>query len=431
MNDQTIRRAIAALMTTSAFLVSGQAAAAGFSLPEASSAGIGMSNAMVANPNETGAFPYNPAAMAFHDTSSIALGTVLIGPSFSVETASGSHDSQGADWLVGPMIQGALRVNDRLRVGLGVTAPFGLETRWQDGTFPAVSGTRRIPAPPPLDPNVPLGHPTSSKLEILDFSPTLAYRVNENLSVAGGLDIYWVKRAQLDSTAGELRGDGTDVGFNLSALFQHGPWSFGAAYRSSVTVGLEGNYRPLSQTLVAIKWAEPAQSATVDLDLPWRLQLGGRYQVNDALALEVDWSRTGWSSFSSLVIKGDQTGAVILSDRNDWEDSNAYRIGASYQILPETQLRLGYTYDETGQPDDHFSARVPDSDRHLFGIGIAQTIADGLAIEAGYMYVKANDRSYRSNTPYIPRGELNGTTALNGDYEMDAHLIGIELVKTF
>lgn len=428
--SQHIARLMATIMAAGAVGAAGTSGASGFSLPEASTAGIGLANALVANPEEIGAFAYNPAAMAFHDTSSAALGAVMIGPNFSVQTASGNHDSQGADWVVGPMFQGAFRVNDDWRIGLGLTAPFGLETRWTDGTFPALSGTVRIPVPPPLDPNVPRGQPTTSKLEVLDLSPSAAYRVNENLSVSAGLDIYWVKTAQLDSTAGRLSGDGSSLGFNLSALYRYAAWSVGAAFRSSASVGLEGDYDPLSQTLVAIGRIAPAQSAKVDIDLPWRLQLGARYEITDALAVEIDWTRTGWSEFSTLEVKGKNTGQVIFSDTNDWDDSNAYRIGATYQLRPETQLRFGYSYDETGQSDAHFSPRVPDNNRHLFGIGVAQALGNGFSIEAGYMYVKADERRVRSSVPYVG-GDINGTTAVNGNYEMDAHLIGLEVSMAF
>lgn len=430
---EKIAAAVAGLVTAGSFSAVCPAFAAGFSLPEASSAGIGLANALVANPEETGAFPYNPAAMGFHATSSVAVGAIMIGPSFTVETATGSHDSQGADWLAGPMLQAALRVGDRWRVGLGVTAPFGLETRWGDGTFPDLSGTAPLPfpVPSPLDPNVPLGHPTSSKLEIVDVSPSVVYRVSEDLSLAGGLDVYWLKRAQLDSTAGELSGDGIDLGFNLSALYRLGAWSFGAVFRSGATIGVQGDYRPLSRTLVAIGAIPPAQEAEVSLDLPWRLQLGVRRLITDGLAIELDWTRTGWSEFDTLAVKGERTGEVIFTDINDWEDSSAYRIGATCQLRPETQLRVGYSYDQTGQGDAHFNARVPDSDRHLFSVGLAQGFPNGFSLEAGYMYVKGKDRNYRGDTPYVGQRDINGTDAIQGRYEMDAHLLGIELVKVF
>jgi long-chain fatty acid transport protein len=399
--------------------------ASGFMLPESSVAGIGTANAMVANPSARGAFPYNAAAMGFHDSSSIAVGTYFISPSFSVDTATGSHDSQGADWLTIPMIQAALKLDDRWRLGFGVTTPFGLETRWQDGTFPAVSGTRTVGGY-----QVPLGHPTSSKLEIVDFSPTATYRVNDDLSLSAGLDLYWAKTAKLDSTLGALKGDGQGLGFNLGALYRQGPWSFGAAFRSSATLTLEGDFTPKSQVLVALGRLARGQSAELDLDLPWRLQVGARYAFDQRLAVEFDISRTGWSEFNDLKITGKRSGALIFSDQNDWDDANAYRLGLTYRASEQTELRFGYTYDETGQGDDHFSARVPDNDRHLFSLGLAQSLGQGLSLEAAYMYVMAEERDYRGARNYAG-GDINGTTALAGDYSMDAHLIGLEIVKVF
>lgn len=409
----------------------GRALAAGFALPEVSAAGVGTANALVANPQEVGAFPYNAAAMGFHDRSTVSLGALFIGPSFTVSTASGSHDSQGADWYAGPLFQAAVRLTDQWRIGLGVSAPFGLETRWPYGTFPTLS--QSVTTPTSQGPvTIPTGnHPTTSKLEILDFVPSVAYRVNENLSLGLGLDLYWAKSAQLSSNLAQMNGDGNGVGFNLSALYRLDALSLGLAYRSGGTLEIDGGYTPKILPLVAAGRLAPGQSASVDLDLPWSLQLGVRYAFSPDLAVELDWTRTGWSEFERLEIKGGSSGALIFADVNDWEDSNAYRLGLTYQVRPRTQVRLGYSYDETGQGEEHFSARVPDADRHLFGIGVAQTLTQDLSLEAGYMYVMMDERKIRSATPYRPGGEVNGTAALNGDYEMDAHVIGIELVKVF
>ncbi len=420
-----------ALCAVGAITAPGHGMAAGFALPELSTAGTGTANALVANPEEPGAFAYNPAAMGFHERSTVALGAIFIGPSFTVRNAGGRSDSQGADWYAGPQFQAAIRLTDQWRFGLGINAPFGLETRWAYGTFPTLSQSVTIPTPQgPV--TIPTGnHPTTSKLEVLDFVPSAAYRVNENLSLGLGLDLYWAKSAELSSNLGQLSGDGNGIGFNLSALYRLDALSLGIAYRSGGTLEIDGDYTPQSLPLVAAGRLAPRQSASVDLDLPWSLQLGVRYAFTPDLAVELDWTRTGWSEFDQLEVKGDASGALIFKDVNDWEDSNAYRLGLTYQVRTETQLRLGYSYDETGQGEEHFSARVPDADRHLFGVGVAQTLGRGLSLEAGYMYVMMDERKIRSATPYRPGGEVNGTAALNGDYEMDAHVIGIELVKAF
>lgn len=413
--------------------VAPQAFGSGFAVPEISTAGIGLANALVANPRDRGAIPYNPAAIAFHQGSWLSVGSLLIAPHFSVDTSSGGHDSEGANWLAAPMIQAAIRLDERWSAGLGINAPFGLETRWSTGTFPALTGRVALP-PPPAGPggSIPASpQPTRSNLEILDFTPTVTYAVSDALAVSAGADIYWVKSAELDSSITALEGDGTGWGFNLSALYVTGPFSAGINFHSSASVRVDGTYSALEPTMVMIGALPPSQTAELDLNLPWRLQLGVRYQLTPALAVELDWTRNGWSSFDKIEVKGDLDGSTILRDQNEWDDANAYRLGLTYQLQDRTQLRFGYSYDETPQGDGHFSARVPDNDRHLFGIGVGHNLGNGWQLEAGYMYVLFEKRDYRSATPYLGGGEINGTNAINGDYDAHAHLIGLEISKSF
>jgi len=433
--------ASAVLFSGSVLLMCQQGAiASGFAVPEVSALATATANAVVANPEEKGAFAYNAAAMGFHDATSVSVGTLLIGPEFSVKTETGTHDSSGADWLAAPMFQAAFKVHEQWRAGIGINAPFGLETRWKVGTFPELSGTNLVPVAPGIALPLPKGaHPTNSKLEILTLVPTVTYKVNEDLSVAAGLDYYKARSARLDSSLTTLTGDGDGWGWNVSLLYRHDAWSLGATYHSAATLDLEGFYTPLDQTLVLLNRLAPgrglpsAQGADLDLDLPWRLQLGVRYEVNEALAVELDWTRTGWSRFDELVIKSRATGRPLLRpDVNDWSDANAYRLGVTYDLLPSTQLRLGYAYDETGQDDDHYSARVPDNDRHLFSLGVGQDLGQGWTLEAGYMYVKFKDRDYGGSRPYGGLGtDINGTDAIAGDYEASANLIALEITKTF
>ncbi len=413
--------------------------ASGFAVPELSTAGIGMANALVANAEDPGAFPYNAAAMGFHEASSLSIGGLLIAPSFELDNASGSHESHGADWVGAPMVQAAARITERLWAGLAINAPFGLETRWRPGTFPKLTGIRVAPAGFP-EPTIPLSpQPLQSKLEVIAVAPTVTYALNGQVSLSAGIDYYWVKSAVLDSSLTELDGDGTGWGFNLGSLYRQGPWSFGAAFHSAATIEVEGSYQPLSQNLVLLnqlvpgRGLPPAQDAELDLHLPWRLQLGARYAFTDELAVELDWTRTGWSEFDKITIVGRDSGAVIQEDTNSWSDASAYRLGLTYQWRPRTQLRLGYSFDETGQGDELFSARIPDSDRHLFGVGIGHDLGEGWSLEAGYMYVRFKDRDYRSSRPYDPRepADINGTDALDGDYAASAHLVGLEVRKTF
>ncbi|MGD8206753.1 MAG: porin, partial [Thiohalocapsa sp.] len=273
-----------------------------------------------------------------------------------------------------------------------------------------------------------------SQLQILDVTPTATYRITDNLALSAGADVYLAKSAELDSSLTRLDGDGSGWGFNLSALYVREALSVGVNFHSAANVRLEGFYTATNPLLVRAGRLNPSQSAVLDLHLPWRLQLGARYELMPRLAVELDWTRTGWSEFDEIKIKSRSSGQLLLPpDQNRWEDANAYRLGGTYDLAERTQLRFGYSYDETGQDDDHFSARVPDNNRHLFSLGVRQMLGDGWQVEAGYMYAKTIERNVRGTRPYDLNdpAEINGTDAIAGSYQADVHLVGLEINKGF
>jgi long-chain fatty acid transport protein len=396
--------------------------ASGFMIPELNATGIGLSNALVANPEQIGAIPYNPAAMGFHKGHNLSGGAMLLFPDMQVTTATGAHESGGDDPVFIPHFQGMFSVNDELRLGLGVQAPFGLESKWEVGTFPGLSAPI---GPLPNGSFLPPGmfHPTHSKLELVDIVPTVAYRVSDSLSLSVGADYYSARKVLFNTGVVTIRGEGEAWGWNAGALFSSGPLSVGISYHSAVDIGLDGSF-----TITGL----PSIPADAEMNLPSRLQAGVRYAFTDALAVEFDWNRTGWSAFDELVVTAQGSGATLTSSANHWKDTNAYRLGLSYNLTPKTQLRLGYTYDEPGQVKEYFSPRMPDENRHLFSIGLGHSFGDGWQVEGGYMYVTWEDNDYRSNTPFNPlSGDANGTNAVNGDYEANVHIFGLSVNKTF
>jgi len=394
----------------------------GFTIPELNSTGVALSNALVANPELIGAIPYNPAAMGFHDGHNVSTGAAILFPDLGVTTATGSHTSGGDDPVFIPHFQGMFSVNDKLRLGLGVQVPFGLETKWDVGTFPDLSAPI---GPLPDGSFLPPGlfHPTHSKLELIGVVPTVAYRVHENLSLSAGLDYYDARKLLFNTGIVTIRGTGSGWGWNAGALFNSGPWSVGVSYHSEADIDLGGSFTALGS---------PSILADAELPLPSRLQAGVRYEFTDALAVEFDWTRTGWSTFDVVEVKARANGALLTTSTNNWDDTNAYRVGLSYDMTPKTQLRFGYSYDEPGQVKEFFSPRIPDENRQLFSVGIGHSFGDGWEVEGSYMYAVWDDNDYRSNVPFNPlSGESNGTSAVNGNYEADVHIFGVSVNKTF
>ncbi|PVV21493.1 MAG: hypothetical protein B6D78_07440 [gamma proteobacterium symbiont of Ctena orbiculata] len=427
--NKTYQHTLLALACGAAMLPLSQTVqASGFAVPELNITGLALSNALVANPDSLSAIAYNPAAMAFHEGMAIELGLLLVEPDLSVNTGSGTVDSEANDPVAIPAFTAFTQLNETWSLGLSVNAPFGLETEWPAGTYDS-----QYPPAATI--------PTQSKLEIVAFSPSVAYRINEKASVSGGVDYYWMREVIFngDINAGmpgsnpsaDLEGDGRGVGFNLGFMVDQGAWSFGGSYHSEANIPVEGRVDLPAGALPSFL----SNRVDAELRLPWRLQVGVRHQPMNKLAIEFDVTRTGWSSFDKLVVDQDQLGTNIVTSINNWEDANAYRVGISYDLTQATQLRIGYTFDETPQDDQYFSPRIPDADRQLFSLGVGHTLSNGWTIDAGYMYVKFDDRSLDIDPSFVHaapnESETNGTSAVNGDYESSVHLLGIGVKKRF
>lgn len=377
------------------------AMASGFRLPEISIAGTSLSGAVVANPDLAGALPYNPATMAVQKGGLLLAGVVIVHPDISVNPEFGTaSDSQAEDSLGVPNLFVTKPINLDWSWGIGINAPFGLETKWPDETFAAFAG-----AADPFEPE-------HSKLEMLNLNPNLAYRLNAQTSIALGLNNYRVLDLVFNTQAIRISGDGQDYGWNIGLLHTQTDWSLGLSYRSSVKVTIEGE---VDATAVG----STKSDAKAKIEFPSLLQIGARYKVDDKLAIEFDVEKTGWSSFDTVEIHHSSPGIPNpINGDNNWDDALAYRLGATYELSPANQLRAGYAYDETPSNDTYFSARVPGNDRQTLSVGLAHKRADW-TVELAYLHVKAGDRKVNASTPF------------DGNYKLSAHLFGLGISTPF
>ena len=396
------------------------ATAAGFQIPGTTIAGMATTDALVANPYEAGALAYNPAAMSFHEQSSITFGLVLVQPKTSVIPEGGSgrvYDDPDAPFKV-PNLYLMQALDSDWKLGLNINAPFGLETGWQAGTYPAFSG-----------PLAPL-EPTTTRLEMVNINPNLSYRLNSRLSLAVGYDLYMVNEAVFDTRAINIQHDGSGTGWNIAALYRDGPWSFGGSYRSSVRANLNGRFDAESVLGFAV-------NTRTQLDFPDMLQLGVRFQASERLAFEFDIERTYWSRFKNLSVyskeslpaAGIEPGSLLVNSENNWDDIYACHFGALFDIDADLQLRLGYTYNENPQSESYFSNRYPNARRHVLGAG-AKYSMERWDLEAGLLYARWKDRVIDNSAVYTG-DDPNGTAAINGKYEIRGLFMGVGASRYF
>ena len=407
------------------------ASAGGFRLPEASVAGIGLSDALVANPDEPGAIPYNSAAMAFHEGTTVAVEGIAIVPVFEVkpdspnisaETIESNHEAVSFV----PALYASQQFSDHLWIGLHVGVPFGLATEWPEETF---SYFDAIGGP------VAGQHPTKSSIEMVAVSPSVALKLGESSSISAGLDYYNVFNVEQHAIGADVEGDGDGFGWSIALLTEQEEWSFGISYHSAATIEINGEVlSDLGGTLPEITRI----SGETEFTLPWRLQVGIRRQIGEKLALEFDIERIGWSEYDKVSLVATDVlspGTVISTGHNHWRDIFNFRLGASYRLTGNTKLRFGTGLEKTPVKKRYFDARTPDSDRYMVSLGLEHLTDDGWGLNVGYMYgwTKSRDFSGRSYPAQLAGGETdpNGTDAYNGRYQGDVHLFGLGVTKSF
>lgn len=402
-------------------IFSGLGAASGFRVPGSFSiAGLGTADALVANQDEAGALAYNPAAMSFHDRRILVAGLIAVDPQSRVKPEGVSNtrrDDPDSPILV-PNLYVMTPVTGGWSLGLSVNSPFGLETNWEQGTFPAFTG--------------PLAslEPEKTRLDMVNINPNVAYRLNRHASAAIGIDYYYVDEATSDTQQVELTGDGSDFGWNAAFMYVIEDWSFGLSYRSSVDVEVDGEFD--ARQVLGFK-----VDSRTELNFPDFIQMGVRYQASPRLAVEFDIERTNWSKFYHISVQsrdniaalGISRGTELTNTTNNWRDANSYHLAITFNTNERTQLRAGYTLNENPQRQSYFSPRYPNSRRHVFTAGLKQVLS-GWDIEGGAMYARWNDRDVENTTPFIG-GDANGTDVYNGEYKLDGFIFGLGINAYF
>lgn len=375
--------------------------AAGFRLPDQDAAAMGMAGAFVGQADNPSATWYNPAGITQLDGTRMSAGVIAIYPVVSHET-DGSTDVAERKVHLPVALFATSKINDSTYFGLGITSPFGLSTEWSD-----TSETRYVA--------------TLSRVKTIDINPNIAYKINDELSVAAGLD-YMILQATMAKLLGpgvlfRLDGDGAGIGVNAGVKMKvDDRLNIGLSYRSRIKIKLEG-----TAEVSALGFSNSAQT---DITLPDLIQFGSSYKASDKLALNADLEYTWWSTYDRVIIQSDTlaslTGSGTSVDEKDWKNTWSLRIGGQYQLSEQWKLRAGYVYDQNPVPSDRFDTRVPDSDRQ--GVTIGTGYAGGnITVDVAYMYLKFKNRTISDATPAV----------LNGTYKGSAHLAGITVAYKF
>jgi long-chain fatty acid transport protein len=276
---------------------------------------------------------------------------------------------------------------------------------------------------------------TMSQIEAWDFAPTLGIRLTPALGFGIGAiyrtsEISVSRRIEGQALAGpvdvaslDMKTD-TEPGFGWTAgiLGKGSRLSWGLSYRSAIRTDYVGVGR-LSQVESGDPQYDELVKATLPLDqdlalstsleYPDQASLGVAWGLTKSLTVEADVNRTGWGSVQDLALRFPSSSFLDTRYRLDFQDAMAYRLGMSFRLPTGPQLRAGYAFEETPQPDLSVGAFLPDSNRSTLAMGVG---LDWLDVAFSW-------------TTYDQRIVSTSVQGLNGNYRANAWSFVVSATK--
>jgi long-chain fatty acid transport protein len=172
--------------------------------------------AFVARATDGSAIYFNPAGLGFQTTGSVYLGVTTITPAGTFTGPTQKNPAEKTTFISKTFtpinVAVTYPVMDRLHVAIGVNNPFGLGTEWPQNWVGKFLTTR-------VD------------LQTFFITPTVAYRVNDQLSVGAGFNYctgsVLLERAVSVSSVAlpepprvSISMHATGVGFNLGVMYK-------------------------------------------------------------------------------------------------------------------------------------------------------------------------------------------------------------------
>lgn len=364
---------------------------AGFALYEYSARSTAMGGAAMANGAEPASLATNPALITELEGTQAQIGMTVVTADATTTVAGNSRSLKSDTWYL-PNFFITHKWSDQVSFGLGGFSRYGLGGEYED---PVESWTGSNLA-------------YKVKLETFSFTPTIAVKANDELSLAMGLEAMVIGFTQnsffnLGALTGEqtgpyeISGSGVSWGGNFSLLYKPQwaeKWAFAAMYRSKVKQNLNGRIDAGNNqyTDLNIKSGDAEGS----ISLPDSISAGLSFRPTDKWTLEAGIVGTFWSAYDQILIQYKDTLGPLQSpfiyNQKKYKDTYRLNFGTEYRLNPNWALRAGYVFDKSPINSHEMDTLVPVDDRHIASVGVGYN-TDTWSVDFAYAHIFSKDLS--------------------------------------
>ena len=436
-----------AIVTVSCFILpSGSAIGSGFAIIEQSAASAGYAYAGVAAAaQDASTIFFNPAGMALQSGNELQIGAHYIiphakfnnqGSTTVLGTAlTGSNGGDGGEPALVPNLFYMHSFSEKWKAGIGITAPYGLVTEYDDGW-------------------VGRYYALKSELATLNINPSIAYRINEQWSLGVGVSI---ERAEAELTQAidygtalvgrglappsasqnldgntEVDGDDWGIGANVGLIFEPLVGTrVGVHYRSQINHKIEGD-ATFNTPAPAAGFAQAVglvdTTATAEVTLPDTVSISAYHAFNERWAILADVTWTKWSLLNELRIKFG-SGAADSVTTLDWDDTWRFSLGGIFKPTDPLELRAGVAFDESPIPNEQLrTPRIPGADRIWLTLGAGYQFSQLIRADFAYGHLFIDDPKINKDVTEA-ENQLRG--ALVGEYDASVDIISASVSFQF
>ena len=352
----------------------------------------GVGQAAVSNDASTSYF--NPAGMTQLAGSQYLVGTQLFFPEIHItknnlNTFTGDNGGNAGALVPGGAMYYVGDLFSNLKMGVSFTSPYGGLLNYSDGWIGRF--------------NVEF-----SQFYVLNLNPSIAYQLNDWLSLGLGFAIEYANLRQTTALPAVHAGDGQinvkvhdfSPGFNAGVLFSPTDITkIGIAYRSQIKHNMSGNISFLRIASIP--------SASTEITTPHNviLSLSQGVTENFNVLAEAGWAN--WASMKASILVIDGLSAV---ENLNWNNTYRLGLGGQYSVSPCTLLQAGVSYDSSPTTASRRLPNLPMDKQYRIGAGVIISPLEILQISFSYEYVNFGRASIHNVGP---------VGILSGDYSQN------------
>lgn len=428
-----MKKTFLALGAAATFLLPNVAGAEGFAINEWSAEGVAMGGARMFAEGDAANVAYNPASITKIKGEAYKVSATYLSPhgkheitgdSLSEGNQYGKEYGQNvvhAGWAPGTYY--VKQMSDKDWFGIGLFTRYGTVSE-RERMEPGVSSNSFF-----------------AKMDGLSLTPTYARKFDKKWSAAVGADINYVGLELQKNVVKDLNGKDPGGATILASTQTEGEtyalgWNaavnyafdekneIGLVYRSEITHSMEADFKGYGMPITdnagqIIGRTDITSDAYGVVTLPESYAIGYNHKFNDKTRIELNATRTNWSSYDALNINVDALGPQNAV--KNYEDGWRYAIGVEHELSDKYSLMAGFAYDEGIIPYEGGDFMMPTGNRRTYSIGAQyhdkkQTLAVALG------YIDVGDLTFRgqgSDAYKEARGYDNSVKIASISYQLN------------